>query len=387
MKRDNTGRYVVTATGGEEVRAFIPHPLPPSPPLAISPELQEELDRALLALGRLDSAASFLPDTDLLLYLYVRKEAVLSSQIEGTQSSLSDLLLFEIDEALGVPLDDVREVSHYVAALSYGLERIKSGFPLSLRLIKEIHGVLLRSGRGSEKSAGEFRRSQNWVGGTRPGTAAFVPPPPNEVLPCMGELELFLQNERGRTSPLIRAALGHVQFETIHPFLDGNGRVGRLLITFLLCHEKVLAQPLLYLSLYFKEHREQYYDLLQTVRTGGDWETWLMFFANAVRTTAEQCTTTAERLTKLAQDDRKRIQTLGRIAGTATIVHHALIERPLLSIKNVSEKTGLVPNTVNKIFRALVEAGIVKEITGKSRNRVFLYQEYIRIMNEGTEPL
>lgn len=386
MKRGNTGRYIVTSAGGERVQAFVPHPLPPSPPLTVPPELQEELDRALLGLGRLNSAASFLPDTNLLLYLYIRKEAVLSSQIEGTQSSLSDLLLFEIDEVPGVPLNDVREVSRYVAALSHGLERISGGFPLSLRLIKEIHEVLLSGGRGSEKSPGEFRRSQNWIGGTRPGSAMFVPPPPNEVLSCMGELELFLHNERGRMSSLIKAALAHVQFETIHPFLDGNGRVGRLLITLILCHEKLLAQPLLYLSLYFKEHREQYYNLLQSVRSEGDWEAWLTFFANAVRTTAEQCTATAERLTKLAQEDRKQIQALGRIAGTAIMVQQALLERPLLSIKSVCEKTGLVPNTVNKVFRALEETGIVAEITGKSRNRIFVYREYLRIMNEGSVP-
>ena len=249
MKRDLQGHYVTISTVGEEARAFVPAPLPPTPPIDWTPALRSKFDQALLALGRLDSVSMLLPDTSLFLYMYVRKEAVLSSMIEGTQSSLSDLLLFELDEAPGVPLDDVREVSNYVAALDQGLRLLKEGLPLSLRLIREVHGVLLAKGRGSKLAPGEFRRSQNWIGGTRPGNAAFVPPPAGDVLECMSRLERFLNDLPEPTPVLLKAALAHVQFETIHPFLDGNGRVGRLLIILLLCEQQVLREPMLYLSL------------------------------------------------------------------------------------------------------------------------------------------
>src|SRR4030067_950264 len=258
MKRENTGHYVTINTTGETVKAYVPNPLPPEPPLHISSSLRREVDMALLALGRLDTVSSYLPDANLLLYLYIRKEAVLSSQIEGTQSSLSDLLLFEMDAVPGVPIDDVKEVSNYVSALTYGLDKTRSGFPVSNRLFKEMHEILLSSGRGSHKNPGEFRRSQNWIGGTRPDNAVFVPPPPDKVADCMGDLELFLNNKRGVVSALEKAALSHIQFETIHPFLDGNGRLGRLLITLILCEQKVLRKPMLYLSLYFKTHRKYY---------------------------------------------------------------------------------------------------------------------------------
>jgi len=268
------GRYVTTSWGDEQVRAFVPPPLPPKPPVRLD-TLQLALERAGQALGRLDGLASILPDLPLFIYTYVRKEAVLSSQIEGTQSSLSDLLLFENDEAPGVPLADVQEVSNYVAALNHGLARLRGGFPLSLRLIREVHEVLLSKGRGSDKQPGEFRRSQNWIGGTRPGNAVFVPPPPDLVTECMGQLELFLHEERPDLPLLVRAGLVHVQFETIHPFLDGNGRLGRLLVTFLLCAAGALHEPILYLSLFFKTNRQAYYELLDRVRVSGDWETWL----------------------------------------------------------------------------------------------------------------
>ena len=268
------GRYIITAYGNENVRAFVPPPLPPDPPLRLD-ALQRLLEQANQSLGRLDGLASVLPNLPLFIYAYVRKEAVLSSQIEGTQSSISDLLLFENKEAPGVPLNDVEEVSNYVLALNHGLERMRGGFPLSLRLIREIHAVLLSKGRGNDKQPGEFRLSQNWIGGTRPGTAAYVPPPPKLVPECMNALELFLHEDRADLPLLIRAGLTHVQFETIHPFLDGNGRLGRLLITFLLCAGGVLREPILYLSLYFKQHRPVYYELLDRVRTKGDWEAWL----------------------------------------------------------------------------------------------------------------
>lgn len=385
MKRSATGRYIQTSSGDETVRAFVPDPLPPQ--LSIGPDLREQLDQALLSLGRLSGSAIFLPDSKLLLYLYVRKEAVLSSQIEGTQSSLSDLLLFEIDEAPGVPLADVAEVSRCVAAVEHGIARMRSGFPLSNRLLREVHAVLLAEGRGSGKDPGNFRRSQNWIGGARPALAAFVPPPVEHVEPCMADLEVFLHDKPARTPALIKAALAHVQFETIHPFLDGNGRLGRLLISLILCADRILEDPILFLSLYFKNHRQRYYDLLQAVRVEGDWEGWLEFFACAVRETADQCAATAEKTNRISRVDRAKILGLGRIAGSATLVHQELLAHPLTTIARMSKASGLVPNTVRKVFAALSEAGIVREITGKRRNRLFAYGELLDTMDEGTKPL
>lgn len=385
MKRDRTGKYVVSSVAGEKYEAFIPRPLPPSPPLDIDPHLRDLLDATLISLGRLDSVSTLLPDTSLFLYMYVRKEAVLSSQIEGTQSSLSDLLLFEIDAAPGVPLDDVQEVSNYVAALEYGLKRIEEGFPLSLRLLREIHGVLLAKGRGSGKMPGEFRRSQNWIGGTRPGNAAYVPPPPQEVMACMGHLEDFLHDKHGRTPALIKAALAHAQFETIHPFLDGNGRIGRLLVTLLFCTEAILKKPMLYLSLYFKTRRSEYYDLLQGLRNKGDWEQWLEFFVTAVNETSIQAVSTANKLVKIAEEDRETIKKIGRAAGSALRLHQTLLEHPIISIPKACELSNLWPATATSMLKRLEALGIVREVTGKRRNRVFSYDRYIDVLREGTE--
>lgn len=385
MRRGITGRYETTAVGGEGIDAFVPAPLPPSPPLALDGRLQQVLERAHLALGRLDSLSMLLPSTDLLLYVYVRKEAVLSSRIEGTQSSLSDLLLFELDEAPGVPLDDVVEVSNCVAALDHGITRLRGGFPLSNRLIREIHAVLLSRGRGSGKEPGEFRRSQNWIGGSRPGDARFVPPPHTMVPACMAALERFLHAEDDGIPALVRAGLAHVQFETIHPFLDGNGRVGRLLITFLLCHAGVLREPLLYLSLYFKHHRDEYYDLLGQIRTDGDWEAWLAFFLDGVRETAEGADSTAQRVTTLFGDDRERILPAGRRAGSMLRVHDSLKARPVTSLPEVVRATGLTAPTAGSAMDGLVSLGIARELTGKRRNRVFAYDRYLAILNEGME--
>lgn len=386
MKRGLIGKHLTISTVGDETfRAFLPDPLPPEPPIEMNETLQEAMDQALIALGRLDSVSSLLPDISLFLYMYIRKEAVLSSQIEGTQSSLSDLLLFEFEEAPGVPLGDVQEVSNYVAAMNHGLQRLREGFPLSLRLIREIHQVLLSKGRGSDKSPGEFRRSQNWIGGTRPGNAAFVPPPPDRVPECMNKLEMFLQNEPKKMPLLIKAALAHVQFETIHPFLDGNGRLGRLLITFILCSEEILTDPLLYLSLYFKTNRAQYYDLLQKVRMEGDWESWLQFFLEGVKDTAEEAVQTAKTLTKMFEEDRSKIESIGRAAGSALRVHHLLQQAPLISITKASQKTGLSIPTVTASLKSLQNLGMVKELTGHQRGRLFGYQQYIDILNRGTE--
>ncbi|MGD9877734.1 Fic family protein [Desulfococcus sp.] len=385
MKRELQGKYVTISTVGEKAQAFVPAPLPPRPPIDWTPELRSKFDQALLALGRLDSVSTLLPDTSLFLYMYVRKEAVLSSMIEGTQSSLSDLLLFELDQEPGVPLDDVREVSNYVAALDHGLRLLGEGLPLSLRLFREIHGVLLTKGRGSNQTPGEFRRSQNWIGGTRPGNAAFVPPPAEEVLKCMSKLELFLHDQPEPTPVLLKAALAHVQFETIHPFLDGNGRLGRLLIALLLCEQKVLREPMLYLSLYFKTHRQYYYELLNNVRMTGDWEAWLDFFSEAVIVTATQAVETAQQLLDLSNQDRDKISGLGRAAASTLQVHRALMEHPIATSGSLVEKTGITPATVNKALGHLEQLGIVKELTAQKRNRLFSYAGYIEIMSRGTE--
>ncbi len=385
MKRGASGEWIVgPRIEGEAVRAFVPNPLPPRPSLAIDPDLREEMDAALLALGRLDCVSSLLPDTALFLYTFVRKEAVLSSQIEGTQSSLSDLLLFEIEQAPGVPVDDTREVSNYVRALEHGVQRLRAGFPLSNRLIREVHGELLSRGRGSELRPGEFRTTQNWIGGARPSLAAFVPPPATRVSECMGALEGFLHDRTERTSTLVKAALAHVQFETIHPFLDGNGRLGRMLITLLLVADGVLQEPLLYLSLYFKTHRTSYYELLQRVRTEGDWEAWLSFFLNGVKETAEGAVATAQRLARLFKEDRDRIGTLGRISGSALRVHYALQQHPIQTVLTVTQRTGLTVPTVTAVMKALEAQGIVRELTGKRRGRVYSYQQYLQLLDEVT---
>ena len=329
---------------------------------------------------------SILPSANLFVFMYIRKEALLSSQIEGTQSSLSDLLLFEADEVPFVPLDDVQEVSNYIAAMNHGLARLTGGFPLSLRLIKEMHAELLSKGRGSSKQPGEIRRSQNWIGGTRPGNASFVPPPPDRVMECLGSLELFLHDQS--TYPvLIRAALAHVQFETIHPFLDGNGRLGRLLITLMLCEEGALRGPILYLSLYFKTNRSRYYDLLQEVRQTGNWEAWLEFFLEGVTETSEQGVASARRLMALFDDDRKKISALGRPASSALRLHSELQRTPLLSVPVAAKRLALSQPTVQKSLEHLQALGIVKEITGKRRSRLYEYASYLKILDEGTEPL
>ena len=385
MIRELQGRYVTISTVGEKAQAFIPAPLPPLPSIDWTPELRSKFDQALLALGRLDSVSSLLPGTSLFLYMYVRKEAVLSSMIEGTQSSLSDLLLFELDQVPGVPLDDVREVSNYVAALNHGLHLLEEGLPLSLRMFREIHGILLNKGRGSNQTPGEFRQSQNWIGGTRPGNAAFVPPPAEQVLDCMGKLELFLHDQPEPTPVLLKTALAHVQFETIHPFLDGNGRLGRLLITLLLCNQNVLQKPMLYLSLYFKQHRQYYYELLNNVRTTGDWEAWLDFFAEAIIFTATQATETAQELFDLSNQDQEKIATLGRAAKSTLQIHRVLVEHPIATSGWLVKKTGITPATVNKSLGHLQQLGIVRELTSQKRNRLFSYHGYIEIINIGTE--
>lgn len=380
------GSYVTTTVAGEGVRAFVPSSLPPDPPLVLG-SLYKKLELADRALGRLDGATSLLPDVPLFLYMYVRKEAVLSSQIEGTQSSLSDLMLHESDAMPGVPIDDVEEVSTYVAAMDLGTQQVRDGMPISVRLIKELHKVLLTTGRGSGKEPGEFRRSQNWIGGTRPGTARFVPPPTQEVVPCMSDLEKYIHRSDAQLPLLIRIGLIHVQFETIHPFLDGNGRLGRLLITLMLLAEGALREPLLYLSLYLKSHRETYYDLLQGVRLKGDWEAWLAFFLTGVEETADQAASTARSLLALIERDRQSIEDLGRPAGSALRVHQYLQTNPIISVANAAEKLSISKPTIGKSIDHLLRLDILSEMTGRQRDRLYVYREYMDTLAEGTEPI
>lgn len=379
------GRFVETPVAGEMVRAFVPPPLPPMPPIDVL-ALLDRLSLAERALGRLDGITMLLPRQELFLYMYVRKEAVLSSQIEGTQSTLSDLLRFETEAQAGQPIDDIREVSNYVDAMMHGLERLEE-MPLSLRLIREMHERLLQSGRGGTKSPGEFRRSQNWIGGTRPGNALFVPPPTTELDACLGALERFMHEEKSRLPALIKAGLLHVQFETIHPFLDGNGRIGRLLVTLYLCVNDVLRKPLLYLSLYLKTHRNDYYRLLQEVRERGAWEAWLDFFLAGVADTANQAFDAATRIVDLFKEDRERITAESDRAGSALRVHDLFQQNPFLTANQLVERTGLSAPTVNAALSDLERLGVVEEITGRRRGRVFGYRRYLAILSEGTEPL
>lgn len=384
MKRGITGKYETTSTGGEQVKAFIPYPLPPKPVLDFA-VLQTPLESASVALGRLDCLAVLLPNPHFLLYTYTRKEAVLSSQIEGTQSSLSDFLRFELAIAPSVPFGDVIEVSNYVAAMTHGLRRTREGLPICNRLFREVHAALLSRGRGSDKAPGEFRHSQNWIGGTRPGNARFVPPPANQVYDCMSDLEKFVHADNLNFPALIRAGLAHAQFETIHPFLDGNGRIGRLLITFMLCDYGILREPLLYLSLYLKQHRDEYYSFLNEVRHSGNWEAWLMFFLEGVTQTAEAAVSTARNIQTLFEKDEKQIYESGRVAISASRIHHSLKERPIATLGGLVDQTGLSFTAVNNGMKALERLGIARELTGMKRNRLFCYDAYIDTLNEGTE--
>jgi Fic family protein len=378
MHRPQPGHYVAVSTAGEAFKAFVPAPLPPEPPLAWSATLRHKFDAALVALGRLDSVTTLLPNAALLLYSFVRKEAVLSSQIEGTQSSLADLLLYEINEEPGVPVEDAREVSRCVAALERGLKELRGGLPMCTRLLCDMHKVLLSHPGGRAKAPGEVRRTQVWIGGTRPSNAVFVPPPADEVSKCLAPLERFLNDEPEPVPPLIKAALAHVQFETIHPFLDGNGRIGRLLIVLQLVADGVLREPMLYPSLYFKRHRALYYELLNEVRLHGDWERWLDFFAEGIETSATQAVATANALLVLVNADRDRIARLGRAAPSALAVHQALQRQPIATAASLVKATGLTAATVNKSLAHLERISVVGELTNRQRGRVFSYGKYVK---------
>jgi Fic family protein len=378
--RHRAGRYITQATG---YRAFIPAPLPPVPPVRMEGELQTQLSVADRALGRLDGSIQTLPNPDLFVFMYVRKEAVLSSQIEGTQSSLQDLLAAEANILAHDTPKDVDEVVNYVSAMNYGLERLRA-LPVSIRLIREIHERLLQGVRGHRLTPGELRRSQNWIGpgGCTLNEATFVPPPPAEVPVALGDLEKFLHS--GSDLPvLIQIGLAHAQFETIHPFLDGNGRIGRLLVTFLLCQRDILLKPVLYLSHYFKQYRTEYYEHLQAIRDHGQWEQWLIFFLRGVASVSREATDTVRRILVLREEHRAAVTAhLGRAAGNGLRVLESLYQRPIVSVAQVQELTGTTFAAANSLVARLAKLGILQEATGYKRNRVFRYAPYIAIFGD-----
>ncbi len=376
------GQLEVVQAGPDGYSAFLPAALPPAPPLEIDSDLQALLDKANQALGRLDGVTLLLPDPEQFIYTYVRKEAVLSSQIEGTQSSL-DLLLFEADAAPGVPVGDAEEASNYIAALQHGLDRVRSGeLPLCNRLFREMHELLLRTGRGSEATPGRFRKEQNWLGGSGPAAARYVPPPWEKVEPAMADLERYINDVNAPI--LVKAALSHAQFESIHPFLDGNGRVGRILIALLLAAEGVLRQPLLYLSLYLKQNRTEYYDHLQRIRTDGAWESWLEFFLRGVVEVAEATTLTTQSLVQMIERDRQSIHGLGRSASTALRVHDYAARFVILRPPVVARALELSDPPVYSAIGKLEDAGILREMTGRERGKLYAYSEYLDLLNQGT---
>ena len=385
-KTRRIGRYIKSsAIAGETYEAYIPPPLRSLLPLEMA-GLYPLLDQANIAIRRLDGMSTMLPDASLFLHMYIRKEAVLSSQIEGTQSSLSDLLRFETTGTAGQPIDDVTEVVCYVSAMNYGLERIRE-LPLSLRLIREIHAQLMNNARGRTKQPGEFRRSQNWIGGSRPGNARFVPPPPEHLMECLDQFEKFLHDDAIKLPALVKVALAHVQFETIHPFLDGNGRLGRLLITLTLCVEGIVPQPLLYLSLYFKSNRQRYYNHLQSIRETGDWESWIRFFLTGVIETAEQAIETAHSILDLFEKDRAKIEASGKSTAAVLTVHHCLQSQPVATTAKIRDSCHLSLPTILGSFSALESLDIVQEITGRDRHKVFVYDQFLGLLQSGTEPL
>ena len=380
------GTYITKKVATESYRAYVPSQLPPEPPIDVS-SLYPYLEKATLALAELNSIAQIIPNISLFIYMYVRKEALLSSQIEGTQSSFADLMLFEHNQKPNISIDDVEEVSNYVQAINYGLDRLKNNFPLSLRLICEIHAILLSGSRGSNKLPGEFRRSQNWIGGSRPGNALFVPPPVEKLMDCLSDLENFLYEKKSKLPALIRAGIAHVQFETIHPFLDGNGRLGRLLIILLLYQEGLLKEPILYLSLYFKKNRDIYYNLLQQIRLQGTWETWLEFFLEGVTESAKQAVHTAKQINMLFENDLLKIQKLGRSRLSCIEVLEHLKKMPQTSVPLLSKELNITAPTARSALTHMLELGILEEITAKKRDRVYVYRQYLDILDEGAEPL
>lgn len=382
----STGQHHVTAIAGERVSAFIPAPLPPDkPPLALEGRLADRLRRAQAALSRLDVAGEMVPSLAWFIYAFVRKEAVLSSQIEGTQATLVDLLAFE-GSGKGSPDAEVEEICNYLDALAFARNEIarEGGLPISVRLLNETHRRLMRGVRGASKRPGELRRSQNWVGGSRPGNAAFVPPPPQALPDALGALEKYLHADDPLPG-LVRIGLAHVQFETIHPYLDGNGRLGRLLTTMLLEHWGLLSEPLLYLSLFFKRHRGEYYRRLDAVRTNGDWEGWLDFFLDGVAVTADEAAATACSLSALVGDDRVRtLRSKSMTIGAIRLFEH-LPQHPFVTVAAACELLSASKPTTGRAVEALERAGVLAEISGRRRDRLFAYQRYVDLLRTETE--
>ena len=378
------GKYNTQYIAGESVKAYIPPALPPKPPIDLA-RLYPMLEKATHALAQLDNVTRNIPNTSLFIYMYTRKESLLSSQIEGTQSSFSDLILFEHHQKTNVSLEDVEEVSNYVKTLHYGLKSLKTKLPLSLRLLRELHGVLLSGTHGARKRPGEFRHSQNWIGGTRPGNAFFVPPSVDHMMSCLANFEHFLHDT---TLPiLIKAGVAHVQFKTIHPFLDGNGRLGRLLITLLLCESGLLSEPILYLSLYLKKNRALYYDLLQETRLYGTWEKWLAFFLEGIVVSANQAVSTAEEMNTLFEKDIAKINSLGRARFSCLPTFEYLKKLPQVSVKLLAQKLNMTAPTARSAVKQMVHLGILEEMTHKKRDQIYLYRHYLSILERGAEPL
>lgn len=384
MKNGRIGVYIHQKTPQESYKAYLPPHLPLDPPIDID-SIYPYLEKATRALAQLNALAKSIPNHALFVYMHVRKEALLSSQIEGTQSSFADLILFEQQQQYDVSLDDVEEVSNYVKAINTGLDLLKNDLPLSLRLLREIHQVLLSGSRGSGKLPGEFRRSQNWIGGTRPGNALFVPPPVDHLMECLSNFELFLHDQS--LPVLIKAAIAHVQFETIHPFLDGNGRLGRLLIILLLCQEKLLDSPILYISLYLKQNRKIYYDLLQEVRLEGSWETWLEFFLEGVAQTALQTSQTIQEINTLFAQDIAKIEGLGRARFSCLQLFEYIKKLPQVSASFLMKEFAMTPPTIRSALNQLLKLGILEEVTGMKRDKVYVYRRYLAILEDGAEPL
>jgi len=379
MRRKRHGKLLKSAlVGGEQYHVYVPAPLPPMPAVNIA-EVTEKLEKANFAIGELNGVVEAVPDPAIINYMYIRREAVLSSQIEGTQSTLDDLLRYEAGTVPNVPVDDVTEVSSYVAALNHGLKRMRGGFPLALRLIREIHKVLLTNSRGQQKTPGEFRRSQNWIGGTRPGNARFVPPPPDQVTDLMSQLEKFM-HANDKIPVLVKAALIHQQFETIHPFLDGNGRTGRLLITLFLCDKGFLRSPFLYLSLFFKQHRDLYYEMLSEPRKSGDWEQWLNFFLEGAAVTANDAKKTLAAIKKLFAADDEKVAALGRARGSAGQIFAVFKQKPLLTIAEITRRTDLSKPTAISTVGRLIDLGIIENKSEKKWGQIYAYSEYIALL-------
>lgn len=371
-----SGRYITQPTG---YKAFIPTPLPPSLNLD---SINHLLSEANIALGRLDTMGCLLPNVDHIIAMYVRKEAVLSSQIEGTQASLEDVFEYESKQPVK-NIEDIHEVVNYIKALHHGLNRIHD-FPMSVRLIKEIHAILLENTRGNEKTPGEFKRSQNWIGpaGCTLKNATFIPPPPTEAIEAMSQLELYLHKKETHPT-LINCALIHYQFETIHPFLDGNGRLGRLMITFYLCWKKVMEKPLLYLSYFFKIHRQEYYDRLNIVRETGDYEQWIIFFLKGIIWTSESALETTKNVLSIADQNKKLLIEKRVSSPYAIALLDYLFVRPVVSVKEIAEHLHLSFPVTQNLIKLFIDNSILKEVTGKKRDRRFSYWEYIKCLSEG----